>query len=96
MTDTFLSDGIPIAYMDEGDGPAVLLIHGFASNHRVNWVSTSWVRDLVAAGRRVIAFDNRGHGESGKPHDPDAPIPRRSWRRTRGGCSIISASSVRT
>ncbi len=76
MTATFLSDGIPIAYIDEGEGPAVLLIHGFASNHRVNWVSTSWTRDLAAAGRRVIAFDNRGHGESGKPHDPDAyPAP---------------------
>jgi pimeloyl-ACP methyl ester carboxylesterase len=58
--------------MDEGNGPSTLLIHGFASNHRVNWVSTSWVRDLLAAGRRVIAFDDRGHGESGKPHDPAA------------------------
>jgi len=38
----------------------------------VNWVSTSWLRDLLAAGRRVIALDNRGHGESGKPHDPNA------------------------
>ena len=72
MTSTFLSDGIPIAYIDEGDGPAVLLIHGFASNLEVNWVSTSWTRDLVAAGWRVIAFDNRGPGKSGKPHDPDA------------------------
>jgi pimeloyl-ACP methyl ester carboxylesterase len=70
--ESFDSDGVAIAYLDEGDGPPVLLIHGFASNHRVNWVATSWVRDLVAAGRRVVAFDNRGHGESGKPHDPAA------------------------
>lgn len=76
MTSTFLSDGIPIAFIDEGAGPAVLLIHGFASNLHVNWVSTSWTRDLAAAGRRVVAFDNRGHGGSGKPHDPDAyPAP---------------------
>lgn len=76
MSETFLSDDIPIAYIDEGEGPAVLLIHGFASNFRVNWVSTSWVRDLAAAGRRVVAFDNRGHGESGKPHRPEAyPAP---------------------
>ena len=34
---------------------------------------TSWLRDLLGARRRrVIAFDNRGHGESGKPHDPEA------------------------
>ena len=68
----FQSDGVTIAFLDEGQGPATLLLHGFASNHRVNWVSTSWVRDLVAAGRRVIAPDNRGHGDSGKPHEPDA------------------------
>jgi pimeloyl-ACP methyl ester carboxylesterase len=69
---TFDSDGVEIAFIDEGKGPAALLIHGFASNHRVNWVSTSWTHDLVAAGRRVVAFDNRGHGESGKPHDSEA------------------------
>ena len=68
----FDSDGVPIAFMDEGEGFPTLLIHGFGSNRRVNWVSTSWSRDLLAAGRRVIAFDNRGHGESGKPHDPAA------------------------
>jgi pimeloyl-ACP methyl ester carboxylesterase len=69
---TFHSDGVEIVFMDEGTGPSTLLIHGFASNYRVNWVSTSWVRDLLTAGRRVIAFDNRGHGESGKPHEPGA------------------------
>jgi pimeloyl-ACP methyl ester carboxylesterase len=72
----FDSDGVEIAFIDQGEGPATLLIHGFASNARVNWVSTSWVGELVAAGRRAIAFDNRGHGESGKPHDPAAyPAP---------------------
>jgi pimeloyl-ACP methyl ester carboxylesterase len=69
---TFSSAGVEIAFTDEGEGFPTLLIHGFGSNYRVNWVSTSWVRDLLAAGRRVIAFDNRGHGESGKPHDPPA------------------------
>lgn len=68
----FSSDGVPIAFVDEGDGYPTLLIHGFGSNHRVNWVSTSWFNDLRATGRRVIAFDNRGHGASGKPHDPAA------------------------
>ena len=72
MIQTFDSDGVPIAFIDEGEGAPVLLIHGFASNHRVNWVSTSWVRDLTAAGRRVLAFDNRGHGDSGKPHESAA------------------------
>lgn len=72
MLQKFDSDGVEIAFLDEGEGSPTLLIHGFGSNHRVNWVATSWVRDLVAAGRRVIAPDNRGHGKSGKPHDPAA------------------------
>jgi pimeloyl-ACP methyl ester carboxylesterase len=76
LTQIFDSDGVEIAFLDAGEGFPTLLIHGFASNARVNWVSTSWARDLLAAGRRVIAFDNRGHGESGKPHDPAAyPAP---------------------
>ncbi len=74
--ETFDSDGVEIAYIDAGEGPPTLLIHGFASNADVNWVSTSWVRDLQAAGRRVIALDNRGHGKSGKPHDPAAYDPK--------------------
>ena len=72
MPSYFDSDGVDIAYMDEGQGPPILLIHGFASSYRVNWVATLWVRDFLAAGRRVIALDNRGHGDSGKPHDPAA------------------------
>ena len=69
---TFRHNGIEIAYLDEGNGDAILLIHGFASNRTVNWVDTGWVKALVADGRRVIAIDNRGHGESGKLYDPAA------------------------
>ena len=42
MQKSFDSDGVKIAYLDEGEGPPTLLIHGFASNARINWVSTSW------------------------------------------------------
>jgi pimeloyl-ACP methyl ester carboxylesterase len=72
VVEKFDSNGVEIAFLDQGEGAPTLLIHGFASNHRVNWVSTSWTRNLIAAGRRVIAPDNRGHGESGKPHSRDA------------------------
>jgi pimeloyl-ACP methyl ester carboxylesterase len=68
----FLHDGIEIAYLDEGEGDPILLIHGFASNRTVNWVDPGWVKTLKADGRRVIAIDNRGHGESAKLHDPAA------------------------
>jgi pimeloyl-ACP methyl ester carboxylesterase len=66
----FDSDGVEIAYLDEGQGPPVLLIHGFASNLDVNWVIPGWVRFLVAEGFRVIAMDCRGHGRSAKLYDP--------------------------
>lgn len=67
----FLSDGISIAYEVWGEGPPVLLIHGFASSIAVNWVATGWVDTLVKAGYRVIAIDNRGHGKSQKLYDPN-------------------------
>ncbi|WP_107989495.1 alpha/beta fold hydrolase [Breoghania corrubedonensis] len=80
----FNSDEIDIAYLDEGEGEPILLIHGFASNKDVNWVHTGWVGLLVQAGRRVIAIDNRGHGKSAKIHDPEAygaPIMAEDARR---------------
>lgn len=71
-TQTFSSDGIEIAYIDAGEGDPILLIHGFASNKEMNWVGPGWVETLVADGRRVIALDNRGHGESEKLYDSAA------------------------
>ncbi len=74
--ESFNSDGVRIAYIDvppaEGAGKPILLIHGFASNHAVNWVNTQWVKALTQAGYRAIALDNRGHGESEKLYDPAA------------------------
>ena len=64
--DHFSSNGVDIAYAELGSGPPILLIHGFGSNHAVNWQSTSWFATLTAAGRRVIAMDVRGHGASEK------------------------------
>ena len=63
---SFLSNGVEIAYRDEGAGEPVLLIHGFASNAITNWVDPGWVRHFVREGFRVIALDNRGHGASAK------------------------------
>src|SRR5262249_5422757 len=62
--------GVEIAYIDEGEGEPILLIHGFGSNHDVNWVGTGWVDLLTKEGRRGIAPDNRGHGQSSKLYDP--------------------------
>jgi pimeloyl-ACP methyl ester carboxylesterase len=68
---SFDSDGVQIFYLDEGEGEPILLIHGFASNVAANWIDPGWVRTLTAAGRRVIALDNRGHGKSEKLYEPE-------------------------
>jgi pimeloyl-ACP methyl ester carboxylesterase len=86
--DHFDSDGVDIAFLDTGGGddgkPPVLLIHGFASNAETNWVNTGWLTFLNKAGYRVIALDNRGHGESAKLYeltDYGAPLMAEDARR---------------
>ncbi|MEU8660293.1 alpha/beta fold hydrolase [Actinoplanes philippinensis] len=67
------TDGVEIYWEQwEGDAdlPPVLLHHGFIANGQTNWVLPGIVAALTATGRRVIAIDARGHGRSGKPHDP--------------------------
>ena len=69
---SFANGEVEIAYLDEGDGDPIVLVHGFASTKEVNWVHPGWVATLTRDGRRVIALDNRGHGASGKLYDPSA------------------------
>jgi pimeloyl-ACP methyl ester carboxylesterase len=66
-------DGVEIAYDEWGEPsakPPVVLHHGFAADAHLNWVAPGIVAGLVEAGRHVVALDARGHGRSGKPHDP--------------------------
>ncbi len=80
----FDSGGVRIHYETFGAGPPVLLLHGFASSGRVNWVSTSWTKTLSDAGFRVIVMDHRGHGKSEKLHDEraySAPLMAEDARR---------------
>ena len=68
----FDNNGFEINYIDEGTGPPIVLVHGFASSLQGNWRAPGMVDALLGAGRRVIALDCRGHGRSAKPHDPAA------------------------
>jgi pimeloyl-ACP methyl ester carboxylesterase len=78
----FSGQGARLAFVDEpavgfDRGEPILLIHGFASNHAVNWFFPQWVKTLTEDGRRVIALDNRGHGRSQKFYAPaDYAIPK--------------------
>ena len=73
---SFHNGAVAIAYLDEGEGEPIVLVHGFASTKNVNWVYPTWVSELKKNGYRVIALDNRGHGDSAKLYDPaDYTIP---------------------
>ncbi len=69
---TIVSSGVPIHYETMGTGRPLVLVHGFASSLNGNWVATGWTKFLSDLGRQVIGLDCRGHGESGKPHAPQA------------------------
>jgi pimeloyl-ACP methyl ester carboxylesterase len=49
-----------------------VLLHGLSVDITTNWKAPGIWTALVDAGHRVIGFDARGHGQSGKPHDPAA------------------------
>lgn len=69
----FSSGGVSIAYDDVGSGGRpIILVHGFASNRNENWRRMGWYGALERRRMRFVAFDARGHGESGKPQEPEA------------------------
>ncbi|MCC2108902.1 MAG: alpha/beta hydrolase [Hyphomicrobiales bacterium] len=73
----FQSGAVRLAYIDESPTATdrhepIVLVHGFASSHAVNWVFPLWVKALTGDGRRTIALDNRGHGRSTKLYTPNA------------------------
>ena len=88
----FRHDDVEIAYLDEGEGEPIVLVHGFASNKEVNWVHPGWVATLTRAGRRV------DRARQSRPRRLDQALrsgglsQRRRWPRTCARCSIISAS----
>jgi pimeloyl-ACP methyl ester carboxylesterase len=68
----FDSGGVSLHYEDfGGEGYPLVLLHGFVANTKLNWVATKWIDELTPL-RHVYALDARGHGESDKPHDPEA------------------------
>jgi pimeloyl-ACP methyl ester carboxylesterase len=90
-------DDIAIAYQEWGEGesaPPVVLHHGFVADANANWLAPGVVDALVAAGRRVIAPDARGHGRSDKPHDPAAYGEQRMARDLAILIDLIGAPQI--
>lgn len=65
---------VPIAaWIRPGTAPVpVVLVHGFGSSGSANWSATGWLGSLQRAGLTSVTVDLRGHGLSGKPHEPSA------------------------
>ena len=93
---SFRHDGVEIAYLDEGEGEPIVLVHGFASTKEVNWVNPGWVTTLTRAGRRVIALDNRGHGAIDQALRPGRLSQRQDGRRRARAARSSRASTAPT
>jgi pimeloyl-ACP methyl ester carboxylesterase len=77
-----MSDGVAIHYRVEGDGPVLVLQHGFSGSAE-DWFELGYV-DRLKAVRRIVAVDARGHGQSGKPHDRAQYTPKHQARDVVG------------
>lgn len=62
-------DGVRIRYDRAGEGPVVLLSHGYTASGRM-WAPN--VEALAGSGHTVVTWDQRGHGDSDYPAEPDA------------------------
>jgi pimeloyl-ACP methyl ester carboxylesterase len=63
-------DGIELAWHELGEGRAVVLLHGLFSDADTNWIRFGHAAEIAGRGFRAIMPDLRGHGTSGRPHDP--------------------------
>src|SRR5580693_7378751 len=62
-------DGAELAWREIGDGRPVVLLHGLMGSGAL-MASNGPARAIAARNYRVILPDLRGHGDSGRPHDP--------------------------
>lgn len=64
-----VADDVTLAVTDEGEGPAVVLLHGLSASRRYVVMGSA---ALQRGGHRVVAYDARGHGGSSPAPSPDA------------------------
>lgn len=105
---TFIRSGIEFSYLEAqpsgetsasaaGSNLPVVLVHGFASNAVINWGATGWIDRLAKTNRRVVAIDNRGHGESAKLYglqEYGAPLMAEDVAALMDACEIPVAHVI--
>ena len=76
-------DGVKIHYLTHGTtGSWVVLVHGYSDSAQRMWFNTG-IAPEIAKRHRVVAIDNRNHGQSDKPQ-PGGSRPRPGRRRADG------------
>jgi pimeloyl-ACP methyl ester carboxylesterase len=83
---------VNLSVIDAGEGPAVLLLHGFPDRAQM-W--RRQIRDLRQAGYRVIAPDLRGFGDSDRPAEVEAYAMDRLVGDIRGLLAALEVDSFR-
>lgn len=79
-------DGVRIAWRELGEGPPVVLLHGYFSDAETNWIKYGHAAAIARRGFWVIMPDLRAHGQSARPHDPAAYPPD---ALTRDGHALV-------
>lgn len=80
---------VRIHYQLEGEGPALVLQHGFTES-LVDWYESGYVQ-VLRPDYRLILIDARGHGASDKPHDPEAYVLN---RRAADVVAVLDALNI--
>ena len=80
---------VRIHYQLEGEGPALVLQHGFTES-LVDWYKSGYVQ-VLRPDYRLILIDARGHGASDKPHDPEAYVLN---RRAADVVAVLDALNI--
>ncbi|MCI3208517.1 MULTISPECIES: alpha/beta hydrolase [Pandoraea] len=85
-------DGVSIAVQESGnpDGPAIVFVHGLLGSH-LSWDAQT--SSPLLQRYRLITFDLRGHGQSGKPERADAYTDGRRWADDLA--AVIAGSGAR-
>ncbi|WP_372624410.1 alpha/beta fold hydrolase [Falsiroseomonas sp.] len=87
---TTTNGAMRIRYAVSGAGDPLVLLHGFTDGLE-SWEELGYAGPLLAAGRRLILIDARGHGGSSRPRDPAAYAP---GERARDVAAVLDALSI--